>query len=152
MYACQRCDERKGDSWPSEPNDYDDSLSYVNPSLRNGQKPAEEFFEFCIADDADDTAGTMRPSQHLTSGEWWQADRTITDFDLNSDSNAHSIGQERLPYLRNEHLDLVIAHIETELGDLYADIEATRSRLLDFAQPDQPFSSYVAAFARLLDI
>ena len=152
VYACRRCDERKGDSWPSESNDYDESLSYVNPSLRNVQKPAEEFFDFCIADDAGDTAGTMRPSQYLTPGEWWQADRTIVDFDLNSDSNAYSIGQERLPYLRNEHLDWVIEHIESEIGDLYADLEATRSKLLEFTQPDQPFSSYVAAFARLLGV
>ena len=154
VYACQRCDERKEDKWPGAPGDPDRSFSYVNPSLTPDQQQAEEFFEYYIetgdaashVDDAGDMVpGQVMPSSNLSSSDWWRADRTILDLDLNSD---YDQVDARLPDLRTDQLDFVL----DEIGDLTADVTRTSAVLQQYSQPDQPFSSYVAAFARSLGV
>ena len=161
VYACQRCDERKGDKWPGPPGDMDISYSYVNPSVASAQRPAEEFFEYYIGigdsreyegNGVDMVPGQMMPSSNLTASDWWRASRTIEDLDLNSDSNTNTSGDERLPYLRNVYLEFLLDQIESEIGDWYDDIDTTESKLKEFSQSGQPFSSYIAAFTMSLGI
>ena len=152
---------RKAISWPGGPGDLDISYSYVNPNLVSDQTPAEEFFEYYIglgastgqAGNSDNIVpGQMMPSSNLSASNWWRANRTIEDLDLNSDSNTNTSGNERLPYLRNVYLGFLLDHIESEIGDWYDDIDTTASKLKGFSQSGQPFSSYIAAFTMSLDI
>ncbi len=161
VYACQRCDCQKGEKWPGPSDDYDESYSYVNPNLVAGQRPPEAFFQYYLGfgEDEGDVAniddlvpGQIIPSPNQSPSDWWRADRTIEDFDLNSDSNNSGSGDERLPHLRNTYLDELINHIEAAIGDMYADINTARSELNRYTQPDQPFSTYVAAFAGSLGV
>lgn len=149
VYACERCDDSKGDKWPGGPGEYDPRYSYVNPSLIADQKAAEEFFEYYVGidEDADDdeAPGQVTPSGNLSPGEWWRANRTIEDLDLNSDYEP--VGS-RLPELRTEHLGYVL----DEIGDPAADVNRTATVLREYSGHGQPFSSYVAAFARSLGI
>ena len=118
------------------------------------ERPAEEFFEYYIetgdaashVDDAGDMLpGQVIPSSNLSFSDWWRADRTILDLDLNSD---YEQVDARLPDLRTDQLDFVL----DEIGDLTADVTRTSAVLQQYSQPDQPFSSYVAAFARSLGV
>lgn len=161
VYACQRCDDQKGEKWPGIPGDYDESYSYVNPNLVPGQQPADGFFEYHVrigdvmgrtVNSDDLVPGQMLPSANLSPSDWWRADRTIVDLDLNSDSSDSVSGDERLPYIRNVYLETLIVNIESDFGDLYSNIGAARFVLQELSQPNQPFSSYVAAFARSLGI
>ena len=149
VYACERCDASKGDKWPGAPGDYDARYSYVNPSLIANQQPAEEFFEYYVGIDGDadgDMApGQMMPSANLSADGWWRANRTIEDLDLNSD---YELVGSRLPELRTEHLDYVL----DEIGDPAADVDRTAMVLSEYSERNQPFSSYVAAFARSLGV
>jgi hypothetical protein len=160
-YACQRCDDQKGDNWPRLLSDPDSSYSYVNPSVVAREQPAEQFFEYYLGipessrySGGDDVfvPGQIMPSEQLSPNDWWRADRTIVDLDLNSDSNANVSGEERLPYLRNVYLETLIDGIEADLGELNSHIEAVGQILRDFSQPNQPFSSYVAAFTMSLGV
>lgn len=127
------------------------SYSYVNPNVISDQQPAEVFFEYYVENG--DVAGSndsMAPGQvmaspNLSPDDWWRADRTILDLDLNSD---YEQVEARLPELRTDQLDFVLG----EIGDPTADERRTAIVLRQYAQPDQPFSSYVAAFARSLGI
>ena len=94
----------------------------------------------------------MVPSENISPSDWWRADRTILDLDLNSDFSGSVSGEERLPYLRNVYLETLIIQIDSDDGDLYSDINNTSSILQEFSQPGQPFSSYIAAFAKSLGI
>ena len=89
--------------------------------------------------------GQVTPSGNLSPGEWWRANRTIEDLDLNSDYEP--VGS-RLPELRTEHLGYVL----DEIGDPAADVNRTATVLREYSGHGQPFSSYVAAFARSLGI
>ena len=161
IYACQRCDFQKEEKWPGPPGDYDESYSYVSPNLVLGKQPAEAFFQYYLGFEEDAEVagnsdglvpGQMVPSSNLSPGNWWRAYRTIEDLDLNSDSNDNASGDERLPYVRNVYLETLIIGIESDLGDLYSNIDGARYLLQELSQPDQPFSSYVAAFARSLGL
>ena len=161
VYACERCDNQKGEKWPDGSRDSGLSHSYVNPSLVPGQRPAEEFFDYYVGigsptgdtgHNGDLVPGQMLPSSGLSPSDWWKADRTIVDLDLNSDASDSVSGDERLPYLRNVYLETLIVEIESDIGDLYSNMDFTRSVLQEFSERGQPFSSYVAAFARSLGI
>lgn len=156
VYACERCDDSKGDKWPGDPGDYDVCYSYISPSLIADQRSAEGFFEYYIGIDGDtddDMApGQMMPSENLSADEWWRANRTIEDLDLNSDSNSYASGDEPLPYLRSVYIESLLVQIEVEVGDWYDDIDATASILREYSERGQPFSSYVAAFAQSLGV
>ena len=151
VYSCQRCDEQKGDKWPGTPGDLDISYSYVNPSVISDQRPAEAFFKYYVeigdvAGSSDGMApGQIMPSDELSPADWWRADRTILDLDLNSD---YEQVDARLPELRTDQLDFVL----DEINDPAEDWDRTTTILRRYSQPAQPFSSYIAAFARSLGI
>ena len=154
VYACERCDDRKEDKWPGTPGDAGTSYSYVSPNMVPGERPAEEFFEYYIriggADEnernaSDPVPGQIMPSANLSPSEWWRANRTIEDLDLNSD---YELVDDRLPDLRTDQLDYVLE----EIGDPDADMDRTATLLREYSEHGQPFSSYVAAFARSLGI
>lgn len=161
VYACERCDYQKSDKWPGDAGSSDIAYSYINPSLVPDQHPAEGFFEYYTGianptgftgDNDDLIPGQIMPSTSLPAGDWWKADRTIVDLDLNSDANYSVSGDERLPHLRNVYLETLIMQIESDFGDLYSNIDLTRDIFRELSQPGQPFSSYVAAFARSLSV
>ena len=143
LYACQRCNDTKGNLWP-EPDDaanrrlsvidrYNDVSAYVNPNSISGQQAAEEFFEYQFE------SGHMAVASGLPDGDWSMAVRTIGDLDLNSD---YQVVGDRLPYLRRERLDFII----TRLGNPMADIERTIAILREHTQPNQPFSGFILAY------
>ncbi len=161
VYACQRCDDQKGEKWPGTLGDYDESYSYVNPNHVPGQQPAEAFFQYYtgFGEDVADVdsslnlvPGQIISSSNLSPSDWWRAFRTIEDLDLNSDSSDSVSGDERLPYIRNVYLETLIVTIESDFGDLCSNIDDARYVLQELSQPNQPFSSYVAAFSRSLGI
>lgn len=152
VYACQRCNGTKGNLWPEESDvvnrrfavvvGFVPVTAYVNPNIIAGARPAQEFFEFYV-DGAN--GGQIIPAAQLPVGERLMAQRTIEDLDLNDD---YGLVDDRLPELRTDRLDFILE----EIGDPSADTERTALVLREYSQPDQPFSSYVAAFAELLGI
>lgn len=148
--ACQRCDVRKGENWPGPPGAPSPSLNYVNPSLTSNQQPAEDFFDYYVetggeTEEDDLVPGQILPSVGSSAADWWMADRTVLDLDLNSDYDQIDA---RLPELRTDQLDFVL----DQISDPAADWNRTTTILRRYSQPYQPFSSYVAAFARSLGI
>ena len=145
VYACQRCNDTKGNLWP-EPADaanqrlsviagYVNVTAYVNPNEEPGRQPAEDFFEYYVEN------GQIVAANTLPESEWSMAIRTIGDLDLNSDYQ--TVG-DRLPYLRRERLDFIISR----LGDQVANVELTIAILREYARPDQPFSGFILAYAK----
>lgn len=145
MYACQRCNDTKGNLWP-EPADatnrrlsvinrYGAVSTYVDPNAAPGQRPAEEFFAYHF------DSGQIAAADGLPSPEWSMAVRTISDLDLNSDYEA--VG-DRVPYLRKERLDFIISR----LGNPMEDIELTIAVLREHTRPNQPFSGFILAYAK----
>ena len=152
VYACQRCNGTKGNLWPEESDVVNRRYSvvagfipvtaYVNPNSIAGARPAQDFFEFYAAGA---NGGQIVPAAPLPVGDRLMAQRTIEDLDLNDD---YSRVDDRLPELRTDRLDFIL----DEIGDPAADTERTATVLREYSQPDQPFSSYVAAFANMLGI
>ena len=152
VYACERCNGKKGNLWPEESDAVNQRyfvvdgfvpvVAYVNPNTIAGQRPAQEFFEFYMAGD---NGGQIVPASRLPVGDRLMAQRTIEDLDLNDD---YGLVDDRLPELRTDRLDFIL----DEIGNPAADTERTAMVLREYAQPDQPFSSYVAAFAKSLGI
>ena len=152
VYACQRCNGKKGNLWPEESDAANRRFAvvagfipvpaYVNPNIIAGQRLAHEFFEFYVAGD---NGGQIVPASQLPVGERLMAQRTIEDLDLNDD---YGLVADRLPELRTDRLDFIL----DEIGDPSADTERTAMVLREYSQPHQPFSSYVAAFAKLLGV
>ena len=150
--ACPRCNGKKGNLWPEETDAVNQRYTvvsgfipvsaYVNPNAVSGQRPAQEFFEFHLESDHE---GQIVAAAHLSVAEWLRAQRTIEDLDLNDDYGSID---ERLPETRTDHLDFVLL----EIGDLTTDVDRTESLLREFSQPNQPFSSYVAAYAKSMGI
>ena len=148
VYACQRCDNRKGDRWPGPADD--PTCSYVSPSVTKDQQPAENFFEHYVEIGGETTEndlvpGQISPSLGLSPTDWWRADQTILGLDLNSD---YDPVDARLPELRTDQLDFVL----DEIGDPTDNWDRTEEILRRYSQPDQPFSSYISSFARSLGI
>jgi uncharacterized protein (TIGR02646 family) len=139
VFVCNRCNETKANQWPDPDhatgNAIDPTFAYVNPNADPNRRPAEQFFEFDL------NVGVMMPSVVLNPSEWWIADKTIYDLDLNSDYQP--VG-DRLPYLRRERLDFVIQAI----SDPAAGFDANVNLMLEFMLPDKPFSSFVTAYVK----
>ena len=146
IYACYRCNQRKGGSWPGcdEPQP-DQSISdgnsgykpvteYVNPNAVEGQLPAGAFFDFNI-----DT-GEMMPSEQLDRPEWYTARRTILDIDLND----QNLGENDRRHLWNQRIrqrDLLIEQLSQQKC-----FDAQVRMMLEFMAPDKPFSSFISAY------
>ena len=150
--ACPRCNGKKGNLWPKESDAVNQRYSvfsgfipasaYVNPSAISSQQPAQEFFEFHLDYDK---SGQIFAAAHLSVDELLMAQRTIEDLDLNDDYGAID---KRLSEIRTDHLDLVLL----EISDPTADLDRTEALLREFSQPNQPFSSYVAAYTKSMGI
>ena len=116
IYACYRCNQSKGNSWPG----YDDSLinqslsamyhrytspsEYVSPNVSLGGRPAQEFFDFDV-----DT-GEIFAANDLDDLEWSLARRTIRDIDLN-DSELGENDPNHLMFQRRDELDQLIQRL-----------------------------------------
>ena len=152
VYSCLRCNRAKGNQWPEASDAANRRLSvisrfspvsaYANPSMVDGQADVRELFEFYFEDD---NRGQMLAAESTLPEEWSMAHRTIEDLDLNSD---YEQVDARLTELRTDQLDFVL----DEIGDPSADLERTVAVLREYSQPHQPFSSYIAAYAKFLEI
>lgn len=152
VYGCVRCNEVKGNQWPDVSDAINRRLAvisrfspvsaYVNPNAVAGHRDVQEFFGFYFQDD---NRGQILASEHTSSEEWSMAHRTIEDLDLNSD---YEHIDARLPELRTDQLDFVL----DEIGDPSADLDRAISILWQYSQRHQPFSSYIAAYAKFLEI
>ena len=142
IYACRMCNQNKDDRWPGSGSSYDqltdqylshaDSrycpvMEYVSPNEINGQRPAQEFFDFDV------NSGRVTPSEQLEPEEWSMAKRTIWDIDLDS------------THLRN----LRLARLSWLLERLNAidDFDEKLNVMLRFMLPQMPFSAFVRAYA-----
>ena len=146
VYACRRCNQAKGGSWPGFDDDLVNQMlaavdaryvpvsEYVNPSAVDGQRPAGEFFDF------DDETGEMLPPSHLGGAEWSIARRTIRDVDLN-DSELGENDESHLWNRRLEQRALLIERINR-----MDDFDAKLNIMLEFMLPDKPFSSFIRAY------
>lgn len=148
VYACRRCNQAKGGSWPG----FDDDLvnrtlagedaryvavsEYVNPSAMDGQRPAEDFFAY------DAGTGEILPSSQLNRTEWSMARRTIRDVDLN-DSGLGANDAAHLWNLRLRQRALLIERINR-----LDDFDAKVNIMLEFMLPDKPFASFITAYVR----
>ena len=146
VYACRRCNQAKGGSWPGfddelvnqmlagEDARYEPVTEYMNPSAVDGQRPAREFFDF------DAETGEMLPSSELGRVEWSMARRTIRDVDLN-DSTLGENDESHLWNLRRRQRALLIERINR-----LEDFDAKLNIMLEFMLPDKPFSSFIRAY------
>lgn len=151
-YSCRRCNDTKGNLWPEVSDATNRRLSvisrfgpvstYIDPSAVDGQRDVQELFEYYFEDD---NRGQVIPSEHALPEEWSMAYRTIEDLDLNSD---YERVDTRLPELRTDQLDYILE----EIGDPVVDLDRTVAVLREYSQPHQPFSSYIAAYAKFLEI
>lgn len=146
VYACRRCNQRKGDSWPG----YDDALinkmiaaedsrympvsEYVNPNAADDKRPAGDFFSFDV------TSGEIAPSGKIGSEDWSIARRTIWDIDLNDSLGDNDPGNLR--HLRRYRLYLMIEALMAASGDP----NLTNQIISDSLSPHSPFSAYIAAY------
>ena len=150
VYACYRCNQRKGNQWPG----FDDAeinrrltahytgkyvtpAEYVNPNWTISEKPVREYFAFDV------NTGAISPAEGLDATEWSMALRTILDIDLN-DSYGNSPGESEPTHLWNRrltHLNL-LANQLIEIDDLAAQISIVRQ----FMAVDKPFSGFIAAW------
>lgn len=150
VYACDRCNQRKGNRWPGfgdevinqqltlrHAGQYVAPEEFVNPNWTAGQRPVREYFGF------DSRTGAISPADGLDANEWSMALRTILDIDLN-DSSGNSPGENEPTHLRNRrlnHLNL-LANQLIRIDDIAAQISIVRQ----FTMPDKPYSSFVAAW------
>ena len=147
IYACRRCNQRKGDSWPG----YDDALinsllaaedprytpvsEYVNPDAANNKRPARDFFSFDLS------SGEIAPSDKISSEEWSIARRTISDIDLNDNDLADN-DPNNLRQMRRYRLYLMLEALIAASGDP----NSTNRILSESLSPHSPFSAYLAAY------
>ena len=145
VYACRRCNQAKGDSWPG----YDDHLvdqwliaedarytpvsEYVNPNEVHGQRSVGRFFGFDVE------TGEIGPSEQLDRREWSMARRTIRDIDLNSTAP----GQDNLPELRK----LARALLDETLQRV-SDPGSRLAIVAGFVDKSRPFSTFMSKCAR----
>ena len=146
IYACNRCNQAKGERWPGyndqiandmltgEDSRYVPVSEYVNPNADDGRRPARDFFSFNVE------TGEVDPAEALDSVDWSMARRTVLDIDLN-DSNAGENTQGHLWNRRLRQRDLLLQRLN-ELQDFDAKVRM----MFEFMLPDKPFSSFISAY------
>ena len=141
IYACRMCNQTKDDRWPGSGTSYDQLtnqylshaesryspvMEYVSPNEIEGQRPAQEFFDFDVNN------GGVTPSERLVPAEWSIANRTIWDMDLDSND------------LRNLRLTRLSWLIE-ELNTL-ENFDERVNVMFRFMLPGMPFSAFIRAY------
>ena len=146
VYACQRCNKKKANSWPgygdasiderlsSEDPRYTPVTECVSPNATIGRRPAAEFFGY------DFLTGEIAPAEQLDSVEWSMARRIIHDVDLNDSG----IEENDPGHLLNRRLNQRTMLFE-KLNKL-PDTEMQLSIMRDFSRADKPFSSFISAW------
>ena len=149
MYACHRCNQVKGNSWPGFDDQDSDGNSkakhpryrpiseYVSPNAEAEKRPASAFFSYDVE------TGEILPAEQLSDEEWSTAFRTIADIELN-DADIAEYDQGQLRNLRRNQLRLVIQKLSS-IQDRFL----MRRMAQEFTLPNKPFSSFVAAYLRL---
>lgn len=152
VYSCKRCNDVKGNFWPTRNIGSPRYDGFVNPNAVGQQPgnceqrlPAESFFDFAT----DVAKGLVNPAQSgVNSLENAMANTTIEYLDLNSDyENPDRRGtglllteqrQDRAEALKNRFL--------AAWAD--GDIKRMADELNSAIQIDQHFSSYVKAYIK----
>lgn len=146
IYACRRCNDAKGNSWPGfDDQDVDTGLKamyprysqvseYVSPNSEAGRLPAQEYFSYDVE------TGEILPAERLGDEEWSMACRTIVDIDLN-DEKLGEYDPDHLWNRRKRRLRLLIERLNA-VQDPFRKIRLAR----EFMMPDKPYSSFVAAY------
>ena len=146
VYACHRCNQAKGNSWPgfddqsidmwlvAESPRFTPISEYVTPNAEAGRRAAQEHFEFRVE------TGEIRAAEQLSDEEWSMARRTIRDVDLNDSRRGENDPGHLLNRRRRQRRLL-----EQRLSSLSNPIQMVEVAI-EFTQPGTPFSSYVAAF------
>ena len=146
VYACHRCNQAKGNSWPgfddqsidmwlvAESPRFTPISEYVTPNAEAGRRTAQEHFEFSVE------TGEIRVAEQLGDEEWSMARRTIRDVDLNDSRRGENDPGHLLNRRRRQRRLL-----EQRLSSLSNPIQMVEVAI-EFTQPGTPFSSYVAAF------
>ena len=152
VYACHRCNQSKGDSWPeledatinlllaAEDPRYTPVSEYVSPNASTSLRPATDFFSY------DFDTGEILPSAQLSSIEWSVARRTIRDIDLN-DSRLGENDPNHLWRQRQAQLDLL-----REAANSQEEDELVAMIVQDLMLPDSPFSSFVRAYVGTISV
>ena len=148
VYACYRCNQAKGDSWPgfdyqgvnadlnaAYPR-YGPVTEYVCPNAESGRLPAAAFFSFDV------NTGEIVPAEQLGDEQWSIALRTIVDIDLN-DEKLGEYDHGHLWKRRTRQLSLLIERLNA-VRDPFQKVRLAR----EFMLPDKPFSSFVAAYLK----
>lgn len=141
VYSCRRCNQAKGDRWPTAGDADNRRLGrirryrqvdgYVCPNAVATQPPAEFFFSFDIE------LGEIVPDDNLADSEWSLAYRTIVDLDLNSIATGDDLPEQRR--LQRDFLRETLRQV--------SEIRLREAIIAGFAQRSRPFSSFVAAYA-----
>ena len=146
VYACYKCNQNKGNNWPGNDEvDLNRWLSqwypkyvpiseYVSPNEGEGNRPANEFFDFDVL------TGEIKPAEQLDPPQWSIALRTIRDIDLNDDKLGEN-DQNHLLSRRRNQWNMLIQQING-LDDPAEKVELMRN----FTMPDKPFSTYIYAY------
>lgn len=143
IYSCRRCNQSKGSKWPTA-GDYDNQRlaritryqqvsEYVCPNQSEHGPQCDALFDYDLA------AGEIGPANDVDDAHWSMAYRTIADIDLNSIQPS----QQNLPELRKEWLRI----LETTLRR-FSNPDERSAIVFGHCQRDQPFSSFVLAYAR----
>ena len=143
VYACRRCNQSKDSKWPSIDDAdnrrlariarYEHISEYVCPNQSDTQPLCETLFAFNL-----DT-GEIAPVDDLDDANWSRAYRTIVDIDLNSITpGSHNLPELRI--LRRELLEETLRQAN--------DPDLRSTIVVGITRRDQPFSSFMSAYAR----
>ena len=143
IYSCRRCNQSKGSKWPTV-DDYDNQRlasitryqqisEYVCPNQSEHGPQCDALFDYSLA------TGEIRPTEDIDDAHWSMAYRTIDNMDLNSIQPSQQI----LPELRQQQ----IRFLEITLSEA-SDSELRSAIVAGFCRRNQPFSSFLLAYAR----
>ena len=146
VYACQGCNQTKGNQWPgygddqtnqllaAEDSRYAPASEYINPNAADGRRRAPQFFKFNVE------TGEIYPADQLDPAEWSIARRTISDIDLN-DTQLGENDPNHLWNRRRNQRDLLKRTLD-RLSD-----DGLKERVVSRLTSHQyPFSSFVSAY------
>lgn len=152
VYSCKRCNDVKGNFWPTRNIGSSRYDGFVNPNAVGQQPgnceqrlPAESFFDFATYA----SKGLINPEQNAINPlESAMAYATIEYLDLNSD---HENPDRRgtgllLPEQRQDRAAALKNRFLAAWAD--GDIKRIADKLNSAIQTDQPFSSYIKAYIK----
>lgn len=144
IYSCHRCNQAKGNKWPtigdadnrrlSVIDRYRQVTGYVCPNSADSQPSAEAFFTFEI------DYGEIVPADDLDDEEWSTAFRTIGDLDLNSLDAGDDLPSQRR--VERQLLDETLSQV--------SEAELRQAIVAGITQRSHPFSSFLSLYVKAI--